>query len=394
MTQPEVFLVVAFDHPLNAVESVADRIATALCCQGVNAASCSLPRDTQKLATLPAEQITGVLSMGSLPLSHRIQGRWLWEHVPCPVTVYLLDAILYDLARVPVLQHFLDAARRDPRLSLASPESGYHAWLGEAVAVKWDHLPFGHFGTTRPADPLVTPQPRLCVIGTVGQELGGSPAHETLPQLLDRTGLSRLATSQALQEALLGDDADAMPTRTISDLVGWSPQQALQALPALVEVDCWVKRHRRLQAMRSLRGMPVDFFGTGWRELLGDLPDFRYVGQVRHQNIAALLRHYSALVNFDPNWSGGVHDRVYTACAMGVPVLTNENSGLVATGLPPELVITYNAQRPDLSRVVEQTRLLSTPPVPTSVRHDVMAAQSWAVRVNEWLRGWPAAAAL
>jgi len=389
MSQNDVFLVVAFDHPLQAVESVADRIATALCCQGVNAAACSLPRDAEQLASIPPDKVTGILSMGSVPLSHRLNGRWLWEHFACPVTVYLLDAILYDLARVPVLRHFLAAARQDPRLSLASPEAGYAQWLQEAVGVRWDHLPFGHFAKIKPGEAAVVPQARLCVIGTIGQELGNSPAHESLPGLLERVGVNDPLLRTRVQDALLASDADAMPARTVSDLLGWSPETALNQLPALIAADSWIKRHRRLAAVRSLQGVPVDFFGTGWRELLGDVPDFRYVGNIKHQDIATLLRHYRGLVNFDPNWQHGVHDRVYTACAMGTTVITNENTALQDMKLPGDLVLPYPAQKPNLSALLESSGLLNTAPEPVEPNTEVLLAHSWAQRVTPWLAAMP-----
>ena len=192
MSQNDVFLVVAFDHPLQAVESVADRIATALCCQGVNAAACSLP-GCRTTGIHPADKVTGILSMGSVPLSHRLNGRWLWEHFACPVTVYLLDVIPVRPGACAGSASLPAAARQDPRLSLASPEAGYAQWLQEAVGVRWDHLPFGHFAKIKPGEAAVAPQARLCVIGTIGQELGNSPVHESLPGLLERVGGERPA---------------------------------------------------------------------------------------------------------------------------------------------------------------------------------------------------------
>jgi hypothetical protein len=387
MQQAQVFLVIAFDHPLQAVESVADRIASSLCCQGINAAACSLPRDAAKIAAIPKEMITGILSMGTLPLNQRIDQQWLWERVDCPVTVYLLDAILYDLARVPALSHFLAAARHNPRLGLASPEAGYQQWLAADLGVRWAPLRFGHFGKTQLGEAPVTPQNRLCIIGTIGQELGGSPAHETLPALLDRLGLG--AARRPLQDALMAADAPAMPARTACGVLGWDVAKALQQAPALIAIDSWVKRHRRLEAVRSLKGVPVDFFGSGWRELLGEVDGFRHVGQIGHQDIATVLRHYRGLVNFDPNWSNGVHDRVYTACAMGTPVLTNENTALDDGHLPADLVVTYRAQGPQLGARVEEARLLSRAPAPTQVRHDVMRDHNWAARISQWLAACP-----
>jgi hypothetical protein len=383
MQQPDVFLVVAFDHPLQAVESVADRIASALSAQGVNAAACSLPRDAGKLAGIPPQQISGILSMGSLPLSHRVGGEWLWERVSCPVTIYLLDAILYDLARVPVLSEFLAAAQQDRRLGLASPEAGYLNWMAQGLGVRWDHLPFGHFAKLQQGAEPVVPQPRLCVIGTIGQELGGGSANESLPALLQRVGLG--AATDDLHDVLTSPDADAVPARAISHVLGWGLPQVLKQLPALIAVDSWVKRQRRIAAVRSLQGLPVDFYGAGWKEVLGDVPDFRHVGQVRHGDIATVLPHYRGVVNFDPNWSHGVHDRVYTAAAMGVPVLTNQNEDLARMALPESLVWAYPAQQPDLANLVESARLLSSAPEPVQPRADVLQAHSWANRVAPWI---------
>ena len=72
MSDSNIFLVLAFDHPTRAVESVADRMAAGLCTLGFDAAAVSLPRDAAKLAALPPGQVCGVLSMGPLPLSVRI----------------------------------------------------------------------------------------------------------------------------------------------------------------------------------------------------------------------------------------------------------------------------------------------------------------------------------
>ena len=122
MSTPRPFLVLAFDHPLQAVDSVAERIAAGLACHGLNAVASSLPRDAARLAELQPDQLEGVLSLGPMPLSVRVNQRPLWEHFSCRFTVFLLDALLYDLARVPVMREFLAAAQHDRRLGLASPK--------------------------------------------------------------------------------------------------------------------------------------------------------------------------------------------------------------------------------------------------------------------------------
>ena len=114
--------------------------------------------------------------------------------------------------------------------------------------------------------------------------------------------------------------------------------------------------------MRSLAGQPVDFYGSGWQAALGDIPDFRHVGRVHHDDIALLIPHYRAVLNFDPNWSGGVHDRVYTAAAMGVTVVTNTNTALHAAALPADLVIPYAADRPAIGEQLAALELFDGAP--------------------------------
>ncbi|GAP38214.1 hypothetical protein ISF6_4408 [Piscinibacter sakaiensis] len=386
-------MVLAFDHPLRAVESVAERMAAGLACQGVPARACSLPRDAAEIAALAPGQVAGVLSLGPLPLSVRLDGQPLWERFPCRFDIFLLDAPIYDMARVPVMREYVAAAQRSRRLGLLSPETGYRDWIGEALPVRWGHLPFGSFASVAlpageaPAEPVV-PQPRLCVIGTVGSELGGAQPGETLSDLLGRVFAGRLdgAGRQHLDQLLRSPQADPLPARAIVQALGLSPLRALQAdlLPVLIAADSWVKRERRLQAVRSLAGLPVDFFGSGWEALLGEVPGFRHVGQVNHDDIARLLPHYAALVNFDPNWDGGVHDRVYTATAMGVPVITNENSGLAAAALPDELLLRYDANRPALRPLVEARGWLAAP-TPARPRAELLARHNWATRMGQWL---------
>ena len=394
MTPSNIFLVLAFDHPTRAVESVGVRMAAGLNTLGFDATVLSLPRDRARLAELPVASVCGILSLGPLPLSVRLGDKPLWEHFECPVSLYLLDAILYDMARVPVMSDFLNAARQDTRLGLVAPESGYRDWLGKTLAVQWDHVPFAAFpcvqrGTiARAGNDPTTILPRVAVIGTIGNELGGTPAGETLPGLLARVagkhaGADRL---DALHDALLAPDAEAMPALTVARVLGWGPERAFDrpSLAVMVAVDSWVKRNRRIQAVASLAGVPVDFYGTGWKEQFGDTPGFNYIGRVHHDNIARVLAHYRATVNFDPCWQGGVHDRVYSAAAMGTHVFTNTNTGLARAALPGDVVTTYDANRPQLATLVRASGALEAT-TQAGARHDVLARHNWGSRMADWL---------
>ncbi|HEX4509486.1 MAG TPA: hypothetical protein VH328_05385, partial [Burkholderiaceae bacterium] len=244
MSTPNVFLVLAFDHPLRAVESVAERMASGLAALGLDALPLSLPRDAERLARLPADAVCGVLSLGPLPLGTRVGTRPLWEHFDCPFTVYTLDAVLYDIARVPVMRSFLGAAQRDHRLGLASPETGYRDWLAASLGVRWDHVPFAAFARVRPGAAPVQAQARVAIIGTIGSELGGTPVGENLPDLLQRVAgrIARVEQIAVVRQMLQAADAPSMPSATVASCFGWSPSRALDTEPlaALIAIDSWV----------------------------------------------------------------------------------------------------------------------------------------------------------
>ena len=402
MNDSNVFLVLAFDHPTRAVESVGVRMAAGLSTLGFNAVVLSLPRDAAQLAQLPPSQVSGILSLGPLPLQVKLADRPMWEHFRCPVSIYMLDAILYDMARVPVMGDFLNAARIDSRLGLVAPESGYRDWLGKTLAVQWDHVPFAAFPCVQrgafahAAGPEPTVLARVAVIGTIGNELGGTPAGETLPDLLARVGgklttVDKLAT---LHDALVAPGADNMPALTVARELGWGPERAFDrpSLALMIAVDSWAKRDRRIQAVASLAGTPVDFYGTGWKEHFGATAGVNYIGRVHHDHIARVLAHYRATVNFDPCWQGGVHDRVYSAAAMGTHVFTNTNTGLAAAGLPADLVTTYDPTRPALASLVRASGVLDSN-APTGARHDVLVRHNWGSRMADWLCAGSARAA-
>ena len=387
MSSP-AFVILAFDHPLRAVESVGHGMAAGLHSLGIDASVVVVPRDNQRLVSLLAGPICGVLSLGSLPLSVLVDGRLLHRWLNCPVWLYFLDALIYDLARVPATREFLDDAANDPRLIPISPEAGYQSLLGwSGQRGFWPgqsrHVPFGCFPKLEIGANPVQRQPRLCVIGTIGSELGGGQVGESFAELVARTrptGVGDAALGE-LAAIMHSTEAPAMPSEAAMRAFGWEPLQLVDAayLPFLCALDSWTKRERRLKAARSLMGLPVDFFGNGWQQVLGDVSDFRYRGDVGHDDIALLMTHYAGVVNFDPNWSAGVHDRVYTAVAMGTTVLTNDNTALGGAHLPKELVRVYDANQPQLAPLAHEAIQSAT--MPALPRLEVMSAHGWSNRM-------------
>lgn len=360
MTQQK-FLILASDHPNDAVLSVGQWMAGGLKALGIDVRVLSIPRDIAELSGLLREGIAGIIALGPMPLDIKIDQRWyLWQKLQCPVWLYMLDAIIYDYHRVPVMREFLKDAFTDERLTIVSPERGYFDLLGKkseggCLPDGLKHIPFGHFANLSPTK--LPKEQRLCVIGTIGGELGLHPDIDSLQETVALYGKSILSAQDQLNlvELLSSQNVPDMPLRLLVDLLDWRGDQVFSGdnLPLICAIDSYYKRLRRFMAIRSLSGMPIDFYGAGWANYFPDEKSFRFLGNIKHQEVAQYSAHYKAVVNFDPNWEMGIHDRVFTTCAMGTPVITNNNEALQGINLPPALVHTYTANNPQLQDIAE-----------------------------------------
>ena len=104
-----------------------------------------------------------------------------------------------------------------------------------------------------------------------------------------------------------------------------------EALNLVTEVDSFLKRYRRLAATKALletsiqRSYEVAIFGTGW-EKLGQLPDnIKIFGPTLYEKQFEIFNSSKSVLNTDPNWTAGVHDRVFNAFGSGCVAITNQN---------------------------------------------------------------------
>lgn len=329
------------------------------------------------------------ISVGSPPLAKEAGGRPVFEAFGDVFYMWGLDSVINDLARVWAVQAYFDTARRSTRLRFLFPDRGNTALVQEVLTpVQAMYFPFGGFYDALPSPTAMPPREvRMAVLGTIGFELA-EVAKSSVAELIDTDKTTSLSAAQrdALVDAL---HATGGPTHIaqIAGTVLRLPAERLlswEFLPLLTKLDAYEKRRRRLLVVEALRGQPVDFFGMGWEHFVGDCKSFRVMGQIPDGAVSSLCRHYAGMVNFDPNWDDGVHDRVYTALGNGCRILTNANRALAEIAHPDGCLFTYDTNRPDLSASVEA--ILAAPPMSdhdvTRFRHD----NSWSARMDAFVR--------
>lgn len=361
MTKPKYFIL-ASDHPNDAVLSVGEWMAGGLKAIGIDVSVLSIPRDIKRISCLFANDTAGIISLGPLPLNIKIDNNWyIWQKINCPVWIYLLDAIIYDVLRVPLMREYLKDAADNANLKIISPENGYFDFLkkksqGGILPEGLIHIPFGHFANLNRSS--LPKEDRICVIGTIGSELGLKNDINKLEEIIEIHGRNIIGSHEKRKLIELSDDDNlpAMPLKAVSDILNLESEKyfSIENLSLICAIDSYFKRLRRFKAIKSLSGLSIDFYGTGWRNYFSHEKNFRYLENIKHQEVALYIARYKGVINFDPNWEMGVHDRVFTACAMGVPIITNENSGLQKIDMPSRLIHTYSINNPQLKDIAEQ----------------------------------------
>lgn len=97
-------------------------------------------------------------------------------------------------------------------------------------------------------------------------------------------------------------------------------------------MDSFLKRYRRLYLIRGLiestyaQQLKISFYGTGW-ERLGHLPKgWKTFKPVHYDSQFELFNMSKCVLNLDPNWAAGTHDRVFNTMSSNSLAITNFNN--------------------------------------------------------------------
>lgn len=385
------WLVLTTPHADRVTENFAEQIAAGLQAQGRAAKVVVVGRDlAEQLRDVPLLDVAGVITIGPLPLTVSIGATPLYRLLRCRVYFYILDTLIYDLLRMPVAAQFIADAWGDERLVPVFAEKRFlQSWGGGAdplMPPQTLYLPFAAFPDQNGPRPPVPVQRRLLVVGSIGTELHATAMRPELAATLasaNRLGLSGNELAR-VEERLLAPQARGNVVLDLFDVLALPSRAALEpAVQAFVSAaDSFVKRHRRVIAVESLRGLPVDFVGSGWQQEFADEPAFRFMGNMPHGSLTRLMSFYAALVNFDPNWEWGMHDRVFSALSVGVPVFTHANAAPAEEGLPADLVIPFAPNAPALAAPAHA--LLDAPPA-----REPALSVDWSNRMQRLLSATP-----
>lgn len=99
-----------------------------------------------------------------------------------------------------------------------------------------------------------------------------------------------------------------------------------EMLHLFLATDSYLKRYRRLLSIWELRDFNIDIYGTGWKENAGLIPPLWNLFEgVDYSRQYEIFLNADIVLNVDPVWPEGIHDRVLNAMSCGAIPLTNFN---------------------------------------------------------------------
>jgi hypothetical protein len=380
-------LILYWNHPTGVVRSIAAAIADALSLAGMDSQLCNLNEQGRIAQIVNGGQLKFVIAMGAVPLAVTLGRTPLHKAVPCPYYVLFLDPFIYEFQKFEVLRSYFDDFRTQDNLRILTLDRSYGRLIERLTGRAPIFFPYAGFPAPLGREPK---QDRCVVFGNISSQIAAVVHHspEDLVGSYAPADLAPAARSR-LVERLSEPEAPSNILDIVADLYGGDVARALRAdaLTLVVALDSFEKKRRRLDAIRQLQGLPVDFFGEGWAELFPSCASFRHFRSVPFSQIGLLMQFYSVAVSFDPNWDGGLHDRVFTAVGAGCRVLTTRSDALAESVLGQDRIFAFSPTAPQTRALAEAA--LAMPPTDREETMELRLRNSWTARIDRFLADNP-----
>jgi len=359
MYNKKTVLVITWDHPELVTQNFSTAISAAIQGYNLNVTGISISQPiAPQFETIDLSNIAFVFCIGHEALSMIINGKIIYDFFDCPFYVYVLDTPIYNLRNTSghLLIEYFNRSTKDDRLRILFAEKTYldlySNYEFNGLKPRLEFMPFAAFPAVNKKEEKMD---RAVVIGGLGTEL--YLVHEDLLKNLDSYNPYQVSKKQTneLIDAIEHDQFAGNVVKHIVRIFNLEPKDLLDIdfLTFACEIDSYIKKRNRVRAVDSLKNFHTDFYGPGWDVKYKNVDNFRFMGKIKHTQISEITSRYKVLLNFDPNWENGVHDRVFTCLASGTSLITNDNLFLDKLEGNNSNIYRYRPNNPNINELAE-----------------------------------------
>lgn len=333
--------VLVWTHPFGVVQAFGDMVAEGLRQNGATVTIFSV--NDSKFAetifeTIEPANVDLVLSITLHSIYFKIDGEYLFTKIPTRYGIFFLDTPIYFTKEIDDLTDFMP----DDSLLLfidANHTKQMRHYLDTQHAGKFVTAFFPHGGQVTPCEltPKEDRSTDLVVFATLDDQISSSFSKsdnwlKVFPDLSQTPFAHQRQRIVELSESLIHGNYSIDLIETLQSELEIEDLYANEANANLASIfDSFLKRYRRLYLIKELLDSPyarqlnISFYGTGW-ERLGVLPKhWQTFKPIQYSSQFELFNRTKCVLNLDPNWATGTHDRVFNTMSAYSLAITNDN---------------------------------------------------------------------
>jgi hypothetical protein len=312
--------------------------------------------------------------------------RRLYKKIDCPIAIFLLDHPAYHFEGVDLI-----ARKFNNDLFLLSPEKDHVEMLNEylyQIKAKRAHAIFFPWAGPISVQPArdISKEFDLVVFCSIDTEISSGVTIDSFIAELPRKELAN-----KFYNILSHDIYNKLDTPIIEYLestfeIKFDLKNDNQ-LKIIKDFDSLVKRLRRQRLAEMImkiseeNNFKVIICGTGWANYKTTKGNQILIGNATYMEQFNLFGRSKVLLNLDPNWVHGIHDRVFNAFSMNCHVITNSNTYKFNNESIKKFIYYYN----DLSQLPELTKIAIENFTYSSEPSEQINFENWSMRASHFI---------
>ena len=333
--------VLVWTHPFGVVQGFGDMVAEGLRQNGAKVTIFTVndPAFAETIfKTIEPADVDLVLSITLHSVYFKIDGEYLFAKIPTRYGIFFLDAPIYFTKEIDELANYMP----DDSLLLfidANHTKQMRHYLDTHHAGKFVTAFFPHGGQVTSCE--LTPKEErstdLVVFATLDDQISSSFSRsdnwqKAFPDLSQTPFAHQRQRIVELSDSLIHGNYSTDLIEQLQTELEIEDLYANEANANLASIfDSFLKRYRRLFLIKELlespyaRQLNISFYGTGW-ERLGVLPKhWQTFKPILYSSQFELFNKAKCVLNLDPNWATGTHDRVFNTMSAYSLAITNDN---------------------------------------------------------------------
>ena len=361
--------ILVWTHPFGVVQSFGEMVAEGLRQNGANVTIFTVndPAFAESIFEISdTKKVDLVLSITLHSVYFKIDGEYLFKKIPSRYGIFFLDAPIYFTKEIDDLaQHmpddtlllFIDATHtKQMRQYLDTRHFGKFATV---------FFPHGGKQTHCEMTPKEARQTDLIVFATLDDQISATFSssdnwQKVFPDLSRTPFASQRNKIVELSDSLIqGNYALDLIEALQIELSGDSLYSTTEGASLAATFDSFLKRYRRLYLIKELinsayaRQLSISFYGSGW-DKLGAIPDrWATFKPIHYDSQFDIFNQSKCVLNLDPNWATGTHDRVFNTMSAKSLAITNDNKYTSIIFDSASDCVTYNNVK-ELPEKIEQ----------------------------------------